>query len=72
MDFSGGAEGWGNSPWGQFIWGEARLEQMRSKLASKKARALRVIFNNANLQENILISGYELEIALPYDPQIKE
>lgn len=72
LDFSGGAEGWGNSPWGEFIWGEARLEQMRSKLASKKARALRVIFNNTNLQENILISGYELEVALPYDPQIKE
>ena len=72
LDFSGGAEGWGQSPWGQFIWGEARLEQLTSKLSSKKAKALRVIFTNTNIQENILISGYELEIAAPFDLQIKE
>jgi hypothetical protein len=72
LDFSGGSEGWGNSPWGEFVWGEARLEQMTSKLASKKAKAVRVIFSNENLLENVLISGYELEVAAPYDLQIKD
>ena len=72
LDFSGGAQGWGSSPWGEFSWGEARLEQMASKLASKKAKAVRVIFSNENLLENVLISGYELEIAAPYDLQIKD
>jgi hypothetical protein len=72
LDFSGGAEGWGNSAWGNFPWGESRLEQMTSKLKSKKAKALRVIFTNSTILENILISGYELEIAAPYDAQVKE
>ena len=72
LDFSGGASGWGGSGWGQFIWGESRLASMVSKLASKKAKAVRVVFENAVLHENILITGYELEIASPYDMQIKE
>jgi hypothetical protein len=72
LDFSGGALGWGSSAWGQFPWGESRLEQMTSKLKSKKAKALRTVFTNANLHENILISGYELEVSASYDLQIKE
>ena len=72
LDFSGGAIGWGESGWGDFIWGESRLEQMRSKLKSKKAKALRTIFENNTTHENILISGYELEVALSYDVQIKD
>lgn len=72
LDFSGGSEGWGGSAWGQFSWGEARLEQLSSKLSSKKAKSLRVNFSNNNILENILISGYELEISASYDIQIKE
>jgi hypothetical protein len=72
LDFSGGALGWGASLWGSFSWGEARLEQLLSKLNSKKAKALRTIFTNSTIHQNILISGYELEIATPYDLQLKE
>ena len=72
LDFSGGAVGWGVSSWGSFIWGESRLEQLRSKLASKKAKALRTIFTNATIHENVLISGYELEVSAGYDMQLKE
>ena len=72
LDFSGGSLGWGNSEWGNFVWGESRLEQMTSKLKSRKAKAIRVIFANTGLKENVLISGYELECATPYDVQIKE
>lgn len=72
LDFGGGALGWGNSAWGNFPWGESRLEQLTSKLKSKKAKALRVLFSNNTIHQNILISGYELEIAASYDLQIKE
>jgi hypothetical protein len=72
LDFSGGSLGWGNSPWGEFIWGESRLEQMRSKLASRKAKSLRTVFKNDTAHENVLISGYELEISASFDLQIKE
>lgn len=72
LDFSGGALGWGQSPWGEFGWGESRLEQLLSKLSSKKAKSLRTIFSNNKLHQNILISGYELEIAAAYDLQLKE
>ena len=72
LDFSGGALGWGNSAWGSFSWGEARLEQLLSKLISKKAKSLRTIFTNSTIHQNVLISGYELEIATPYEIQLKE
>jgi len=71
-DFSGGALGWGLGPWGEFPWGEARLVQLKKKLASKKARAMRVILSNSNLYENILVSGYELEVVVPYNTSMKE
>lgn len=72
LDFSGGALGWGLGPWGNFPWGEVRLPSLKSKLASRKAKALRVVFTNSNLKENILISGYELEVAAPYAIELKE
>lgn len=72
MDLGGGALGWGNSGWGNFPWGEGRLVESKSKLASTKIRSIRTVFENSNAHENVLISGYELEMALPYDPAIKE
>lgn len=72
LDFSGGALGWGSSAWGTFPWGEGRLTQLTSKLSSKKAKALRTVFANSSRKENILISGYELEVAATYDLQIKD
>ena len=72
LDFSGGAAGWGNGPWGSFPWGETRLPSLKSKLASQKAKSIRVIFTNSTLKENILISGYELEVVAPYSLEIKD
>jgi len=72
LDFSGGSLGWGESPWGSFPWGESRLEQLTSKLASQKAKSLRLLLSNSTTHQNVLISGYELEIAAPFDIQIKE
>jgi hypothetical protein len=72
IDFSGGAEGWGVGGWGNVPWGEARLKGSKNKLASKKVRSHRIKFSNDILQQNVLISGYELEIVTPYQPAIKE
>lgn len=66
LDFSGGSNGWGTSPWGVFTWGNIRETQMRTKIASKKSKSMRIIFKNNNLHENILISGWEVEVATPY------
>jgi len=71
-DFSGGSIGWGLSPWGSFPWSESRLQQLKKKLASKKVRSMRVLFSNDNIHENILISGYELEVVAPYGAFLKE
>jgi hypothetical protein len=72
MDFSGGISGWGADPWGQFPWGMKRLRQLKRKLLSRKCKSARFIFANANLHQNILISGYELQIAAPYANYMKE
>ena len=72
LDLGGGALGWGNSGWGNFPWGEGRLVEDKSKLASAKVRSIRTVFENSNVQENVLISGYEIEFATPFDPALKE
>lgn len=72
-DFSGGAIGWGQTPWGEFIWGETRLSQLKKKMASKKVKSLRVILTNSTIYQNVLISGLEFQVALPYsNNQLKE
>ena len=72
IDFSGGAEGWGVGPWGEIPWGEARLLSAKNRLASKKVKAHRLTFENAVVHENILISGYELQVVTPYKIDMKE
>ena len=72
LDFGGGALGWGSSPWGSFPWGEVRLFALKHKLNQNKTKSSRIVFSNSTVNENILVSGYELDIALPYRPEIKE
>ena len=72
IDFSGGAEGWGAGPWGEFPWGEARLLSAKNRMASKKVKAHRLTFYNNTVHENVIISGYELEIVTPYQVTLKE
>jgi len=66
MDFSGGSNGWGIDAWGQFPWGQSRLKQLKRKMMSKKCKSVRIIFENSNLHENILISGYEIQVVASY------
>lgn len=73
LDFgSEGSNGWGADEWGKFPWGSSRLLAAKSKLKSVKAKSIRTIFTNSAIHENILISGYEYEVAGPYKNIIKE
>lgn len=72
MDFFDGALGWGASEWGGVPWGEIRLPDLKTKLVSKKLKSQRLEFTNNTIQENVLISGYELSVAAPFQPNFKE
>ena len=72
FDFGGGALGWGTSPWSNFAWGEVRLYTLKHKLNQRRSKAARVVLANSTANENVLISGYELDIAMPYRKEIKE
>lgn len=73
LDFGGGtAGGWGGSVWSTAPWGSRVLDSIKSKLPTGKAKSLAISFENNTINENILLSGYELEIAGPYKKEIKE
>ena len=72
FDFGQGAGGWGLFKWGSGIWGSTTLIQLKSKLPTGKSKSLRVSFTNDTANENILLTGYEMEIAMPYKTEIKE
>ena len=72
LDFAGTSGGWGNDPWGSFAWGATRLIGLTTKLRPMKCRSLRLVLENNTVHENVLVSGYEFEIATPYKKFIKE
>ena len=73
MDFAGiSGGGWGIAQWGSSSWGSSVLQGLKTKLPSGKTRSLLLNFENKTINENVLISGYELEIATPYRLEIKE
>jgi len=49
-----------------------RLYNRKTKLRNVKARNMRFVFENSTLNENVLISGFELELAVPFRPGVKE
>ena len=48
------------------------VDQLKKKIASKKVRSMRLIFENSTKSQNVLISGFELEVVTPYKPTLKE
>ena len=73
LDFGGSSSGgWGAGGWGVSSWGSQILDAMKTKLPSGKSKSLAVSFENNTLNENVLMSGYEMEIAGPYKKEIKE
>lgn len=72
LDFRGNQDGWGDSAWGLFPWGNERLNSIRTKMKQTKCKAIRLILLNDKVNENVLISGIEMECAAPYQGFIKE
>lgn len=64
--------GWGIPPWGEFAWGSAAAPFLKSKLISGKTKSLKLVFSNNTINENVLITTYEMEIAAPYGMEIKD
>jgi len=71
LDFGGQQLGWGDDPWGEFPWGNDRLDRLTTKLRTMKCRSLRVVLENNNLNENVLITLVEYEVATSFKPFIK-
>jgi len=67
LAFSEDGSGWGAFPWGQAPWGEIKSLTRRTRLLPKKARSLRTVLKNSELYENVLLSGFEFEVAAIYD-----
>jgi hypothetical protein len=61
-----GSLGWGLGSWGEFPWGEPINISKKLKLKSNKTKALRVVYKNNELHKNVLITGWELQVATPY------
>jgi hypothetical protein len=74
MDFSGGSAGYGGGTgWGgSSPWGDSPLGELKGKLNSSKSRALKLIMKNSTQKEDVLVSGYQLEVAPSYRPGFKE
>ena len=72
LNFAGVTSGWGQFPWGTAPWGETNLRARKTRLAARKSRALRTVFKNSILHENVLISGYELEVYAPFTQSLKD
>lgn len=65
-----GSGGYGQSEYGS-IYGDPSTSGLKHKLSNGRCISLRVILRNAEDQKNIAITGYELEVALPYKPGLK-
>lgn len=70
--FGSSGGGFGLSPFGISPFGDTKDLSSTRRLAAHKANTLRVIFSNDNLHENVLISGFELEVATPYNPALRQ
>lgn len=74
IDFTFGENvlGYGNAAWDTFNWGDTTESKRKSKLPTGKAYSFKVKLSNNNINENVLLTKYELEVATPYKMEVKE
>lgn len=72
LDFGEFTIGWGEFPWNDTYWGSVRAIELKSKLKVTKSRAMRIIYTNNGIHENILLAGWTIEANLPFRTAIKE
>ncbi len=71
FEFAFAAEGYGISAYGLAPYGGPFEPVAKNRLGQGRVRSLRVRFYNSNEQENISITGWELEIAAAFRPGFK-
>jgi hypothetical protein len=71
INFANQGSGWGLDGWGNFPWGGFRNQLFISKLRTGKAKALRIVLTNSELNTNVLLSGWALEIAAAFRPRTR-
>lgn len=63
--------GYGVSPYGTSPYGDPAEQTLRHKLGIGKFRSLRLRFSNNRDQENVAITGWELQVATGFKPKFK-
>jgi len=69
LDVQVGSGGYGEDRWDLDAWGSPVEPTLTRKLNNNRVKSLRVVFENSEAQKNILVTGYELEVAAPYKPR---
>jgi len=65
-----GSDGYGVAPYGQ-SYGDPQETSIKHKISNGRAKSLCMVFENAEPQTDIVITGYELEMVAPYKPAMK-
>ena len=71
LDLNAAGSGYGVNPYGTAPYGDIAQPNFKTKL-NGKYKSMRIKFINAEDQQNVELTGWELEIATPYRPEIKE
>ena len=64
-----GGGGYGEDRWDLDPWGSPSEPAYTRKLNNNRVKSLRVVFENNEMQTNMIMTGYELQIAAPYKPR---
>jgi hypothetical protein len=74
LDFglTGAAAGWGVPGWGATPWGAVVDSSKQFPLLIDMAKSMRILFTQDVAHEYLLISGWEVEVVMPYISQILE
>ena len=70
LDFS--VSGWGVFEWGVDPWGSNRKLKKMTKLKSFSSKAMRLVYSNSTIHENVLLTGWTIEAAAPFDLKMKK
>lgn len=64
-------EGYGVSAYGASAYGDPAEPALKNKLGQGRFRSLRFRYSNARAQENVALTGWEVECATPYKMEFK-
>ncbi len=71
LTVAGSGSGYGISEYDIAPYGDIFQPNVKTKL-NGKYKSMRIVYSNAQIHRNIDLAGWEMEIAAPYRPEIKE